>query len=596
MSSRTRALRTGVLRRCLRAAVAGTIASVTVVLRTQAATLSGSLDLGYQDARQRSAGQEDVMTRIANENLDLNYEGNMLRPWLGTLNLGGTFGRTDTDRNGTDTTTTLESYRLQGKLLPYSPFPLSLYAIENHVDITGQAALADFVTSRQYGADLLLDFRDLPTMTIFHYGQETQSSLSSTRTDQTSATTGVSLTKRWQDLTALLRYEGSGYQEKVSTAEARSDRLSTSWVYRPSGAFQASLVGSLYDRTGNNPTTTIVDPLYSDRENDSANLSLLWNPGSNLNVSASANYFVDDYTGSNRRADDTRLGVSYQLTEHLTTSVSGYTIHTRVNQEQFDGSDTRAGLAYSRQGNWHGAELRGNLAGGYFTRRNEPASTGAGDTQGGFYQVGGGVQRPLRGATLTVTPYYDLSYDRNRQTMLAEAVTVSHEPGVRADGRLGGGQLTGNVSYRQTKQIDGTEITSEQWRGYLDFNRRLLQRGSMKLQAGYSRTEGRVIGDLYTTFTTEQRTDLKTHYLRGDLTVPLFSTGLMWRNSARADLRETQDGRNELTLSFESNLSHQFGVLFYELGYRGRWNDLDGAASSESLWFLRVRRPFTSRF
>jgi hypothetical protein len=49
-------------------------------------------------------------------------------------------------------------------------------------------------------------------------------------------------------------------------------------------------------------------------------------------------------------------------------------------------------------------------------------------------------------------------------------------------------------------------------------------------------------------------------------------------------------------LSFESNLSHQFGVLFYELGYRGRWNDLDGAASSESLWLLRVRRPFTSRF
>jgi hypothetical protein len=564
--------------------------------RLQAGSVSGSLDLNYQDGHSRTDDQESVATRAMSENLNLDYEGSLYRSWVGTLNLGSTFGRTTADRSGVDTTTTLDAYRMQGNLFPYSPFPLAFYAVENRTGIGGDGVAGDGINTRMFGADLRLDFQDLPTTTIFHYGQETTSSLSALQADQSSDTTGVGLKKQWRDATSLLRYEHSDYQEKLSAAEAQADRVTASWTYRPSGAFQASAIGSLYERAGNNPAAQVIDPLYSNRQSDSANLSALWNPGAGVNVSVSSNYFVEDYGASQRRADDARLAADYLLTPNWSLSVSGYTIQTTVDGKQFNSRDARAGATYARHGVWHGAEVRGSLAAGYFIRSNVADSVDGAGMRGGFYQIAGGVERALRGETLTVTPYCDLSYGRNLQTVLAETVTSSQEPGIRADSRVGGGQLTGSVSYRQTRQTDGMEITSRQRRAYLDFSHGLGTRGNFRIQTGYSQTDGQVIDSTFAGFTADSRTDLKTSYLRGDVTAPLLSTGLMWRNSARANVRIGIDGREERTWSFESNLTQQFGMLFYEFGYAGRWNDQNGLGSTESLWYVRARRPFTFRF
>jgi hypothetical protein len=264
--------------------------------------------------------------------------------------------------------------------------------------------------------------------------------------------------------------------------------------------------------------------------------------------------------------------------------------------ETYDSRDARAGLSYARHGQWRGLEARGSLAAGYFARVSTPAATGAERVNGGYYQVGGGLQRPFRVGATTVTPYYDLSYGRNQQTLLVETTTLSHEPGVRADGRLGAGQLTGSLSWRQTKQVDGLELDSEQTRAYLDYNRPLLPRGALKLQAGYARTDQRLVDNLFASFTSETRSDLETRYLRADLTLPLWATGISWRSTARADRRVSQDGREERAASYETGLSQQVGVLYYELGYRRRQADAAGVQSAESLWYVQVKRPFTVRF
>lgn len=561
--------------------------------RAHAGTLTGSVDLGYERSRLTTADRSQATT-TANKRLTLDYDDYLYRPWLATYRAGGTWSKTDMKRENADTGYTLSAYRLMGKLFPRSPFPLSLYTIRNDTNVSSAVTGDSKLTTRMVGADLLLDFRTLPTTTLFYQGQETKSTLTGAPSEQTSRTAGVNLRKQWKDLTGQLRHERSSYDERLWQSRAQADRISTSWVYRPSPAFQASVVGSLYDRHGEKAataSTTSADPLYSDRRSDSGNLSLFWNPDDRLNLSASANYFADVYPDSRRRADDMRLAATHRSTPNLSLFASAYTIRTELDAETTDSRDLRGGLNYSRSGTWRTLELRGNASAGYFTRENSP-ETADGNVHGSFYQLGAGAQRPWQLAAMTLRPYYDLGYGRNQQTAADAATVLSQELGVHADGRAAGGRLSGNASRRETKQKDSLEMFSRQTRAYLDY-RRALGRGSAMLQTGYARTEGRVTDNRFESFTAEQDTQLTTYYGRMEYSAPLFDTGARWRVGGRLDRRRYQDGRAGDMRYLEAVLSQQFGKLYYEAGLNRKDSVFEGMRSGESLVYFRVRRDIS---
>ena len=110
--------------------------------------------------------------------------------------------------------------------------------------------------------------------------------------------------KRWDALTANLRFEQSKYRELLNQARADAGRLSGSLTFRPSADFQASVTTSNYDRTGNNPAIPDVDPLYSDRHSVSDNLMISWNPDSRTKLELSGNTFLEDYDNHTRDAAD----------------------------------------------------------------------------------------------------------------------------------------------------------------------------------------------------------------------------------------------------------------------------------------------------
>lgn len=559
-----------------------------------AGSLSGSIELGYQKSKTKSDNQPDIKTRSFTQRYILDYEGILHREWVGDYRIGITLGKTAMERDNQDTDTTLTGYRLQSKLFPRSPFPLSMYLIKNDTKVNTEVGDDSQITTRMFGADLKLDFRTLPTTNIFYYGQETESTLSANRSDQRSTTAGFNMKKRWKDLIGTLRFEHSNYEERLSNADADANRISTSWTYRPSTRFQASLVISDYEREGNNPAVPGVDSLYSDRSTNSSNLSILWNPTAKLNFSINGNYFLEDYEGNNREAVDGRAVLNYRFHKHLTGFLSSYTIRTTLNQETFKSRDHRAGITYARSGKWGGWEWRGNVSAGFFNRDTEPADSTT-SMDGEFYQVGGGVNRPWTKGKFTWTPYYDFSVGRNRQSVLAETVSSSQELGARMDGRLSRGQLSGNISYRITRQKDGLEVTSEQLRSHLDYNRQLKRRARLRLQGGYSVNRGKVVDNIFTSFTEEQDTDIRTTYTRVDFSKPISSSGMMWQSSLRLDQKKDQKGQKETGWSLDIRFSHRYGKLFYEFGYNYRVNDLGGIGASESLIFFQTRRVILAR-
>jgi len=582
---------------CYKCLVLIALACFQVIGRTvHAGTLSGSIDFGYQQSQIASNNQPNTGTATANQRYHLDYEDTLHRSWLGSYRIGGTFANTSMNRDSQNTDTKMSAFRLSGKLLPYSPFPFSWYYMDNDTDITTSSGDDSYLDTRSYGADLRLDFRQLPTMTFFHYGQETASTLTASSSLQQSDTTGITMKKRWDALTANLRFEQSDYKELHNQAHADAGRLSGSLTFRPSADFQASVATSNYDRTGNNPAIPDADPLYSDRRSVSDNLTISWNPGSRTKLELSGNTFLEDYDNHTRDAADGRASLNYQLNKYLSASASTYSVRTLDNGEHFESDDNRVGLHYSRSRKWRGWEIRENAGGGYFNREAITGAQPAELSRGVYYLLGGGISRPWKRNGFIFTPYYDLGYGHGKQTSVSESSFLSQELGARADGRALGGRLSGNISYHSHRQQDELSVISEQRRAYVDYSRRLPGKTSMRIQVGYTNTHGETFDNLFKKFVQDQETSLDTYYSRIDFSTPIRSLDLIWKTSLRSDYKLDKDQQSENSIVLDTRLSQQIGKLFYETGYYYKNSGYNGVMTSESVWFVNVKRTINARF
>ncbi len=556
-----------------------------------AGEVSGDIELGAQQGRTSTSDNNDVRTKNQTQRLNLDYSDYLYRPWLADYRLGGTLSESNTVRDSDESTTSLTSYRFNGKLFPYSPFPLTLYAIENDTDVTMQTSPDSSIDTKLYGADLKLDFYTLPTTNLFYYGQTTRSNLVSVLSEQDSSTGGINMFKRWEGLTANLRYENSDYSEKYTARSAQANRLTSSWVYRPSDTLQTSVVYSDYQRKSDNPDATF-DPLYSDQDSRSHNVSMLWNPTKRVNIGVYGNYFLDDYEASRREARDGRVNIDYNLTDHLSAFASGYELHTDLNGEAYNSRDKRSGLAYTRAVLFGSLELQGRLSGGRFTRQIESAN----ETQqqdGSFNQTGGRAELGLQMGSLMVSPYYDVNYGYNGQSNIHATKTVQQEKGLRLDGAVLGGRLNGNVSYTTLEQESDMTVNSEQFRSYLNYEHRVLQRATVKLQAGSSYTKGHVENATFTEFTQTENTEVHTSYNRIDYVTPVFGSNVLCSGSYLTENRTNQSGVEEHNKLFDVRFTHQFGKLFSEAGFMRKQSETGGIVTEDSIWFAKVRRDFS---
>lgn len=560
-----------------------------------AGMIDGSIDFGYKHSQFNSDGRPALTTETFNQRYHLSVSGDMYRSWLGNYRIGGTLAKTDIDGEVNDTETILSAYSLTGKLLPISPFPLSWYYIKNETDVLAKMTDDSEINTSMYGADLHLDFRQLPTTTIFYYGQETDSTLSLGSSEQSSATSGIDMKKRWGSLNANLRYEHSDYDEKISESFANADRLSTSWTYRPSSDFHTSFIASSYNRIGNNPGNNL-DPLYSDIINNSSNLSILWNPDKQVNFNISGNYFLEEQKDNSREAKDGRGEFGYRFNDNISLTMSGYAIRTNLNQEEYASNDYRTGLNYNQSAKWFGLELRGNAGVGYFSRETVISNQPVTHDDGSYYQAGAGLSYPWNIDGVVITPYYDFSYGRGKQFAVNDTLYFSQEAGLNADGIFWGGRFNSNVSYRETRQEDGVDVISEQTRAYADYNHSLWKRANTRFQVGYTKIHGEVVDNLFTFFTQEQETDFTTYYGRLDFSTPIIFPGLFWNTSIRVDSKYSQDQESLNTTLVDSRLSQQFGKLFYELGYYSIDSEQGGLNSSENIWFVNIKRTVSIQF
>lgn len=557
-----------------------------------AGELSGSVELGIQEYKTSSSGRKEVKTVDKTQRYNLDYEDYLYRPWLADYHVGGTFSLTDIDRDSQKSETKLTSYRINSKLFPYSPFPLSLYIIENETDIEIQSNPDTTIDSRLYGADLKLDFYTLPTTNLFYYGQTTLSNLSSVLSEQDSATAGINMFKRWEDLTANIRYENSDYSEKYTARSASADRLTSSFVYRPSDTLQASFVHTDYQRNSDKPETVIFDPLYSDRESKSHNFSMLWTPQERMNLSIYANYFLEDYEESHREAKDGQANLDYQITDHLSAFGSAYELSTELNGEKYDSHDKRIGLAYSKAELFGNLELQGRMNGGYFNRTTE-TSVETKEKNDYFYLVGGRVEYNIQLGNLMVSPYYDINYSYNQQTKIHATKNTQHDTGLRLDGVIARGRVNGSVSYTVLDQENDLSIRSEQFRSYLSYEHRVFVRATIRLQAGASYTKGRIEDNTFESFTQTEDTETQTTYTRLDYTTPVLGSGILFQGSYRYEKRTTQSGFKEQNNLVDARFTHQFGKLFTEAGFMRKESVIDNIDSRDSIWFLKVRRDFS---
>lgn len=557
-----------------------------------AGEVSGSVELGMQEATASSSTAEEMDTRSKTQRYSLDYAGYLYRPWLADYRIGGTLSQTDADRDGQENATTLSSYRFNGKLFPYSPFPLSMYLIENQTDVTIQSSPDSTIDSRLYGADLKLDFYTLPTTNLFYYGQTTQSNLSSILSEQDSNTAGINMFKRWGVLTASVRYESSDYSEKYTARSATADRMTSSFVYRPSDTVQTSFVYTDYQRESEYDGPGSVDPLYSDRASKSHNFSMLWNPRERLNLAVYANYFLEDYESNRREARDGRVNLDYRLTDHLSAFAGSYELRTELNDEKYNSQDNRSGLAYSRAWLFGNLELQGRAGGGYFNRTID-SDSGTERQDGNFYQTGGRAQFNLQAGGLMFSPYYDFNYGYNQQTNIHATKSAQQDTGMHLDGVIGGGRLNGSVSYTVLEQENELIIHSEQFRSYLSYEHRVLQRATARLQAGASYTSGHVENNTFESFTQTEDTGMRTSYTRLDYTTPVFGSNVLCQSSYRHEKRTTRSGLEERNVLIDIRFTHQFGKLFSEAGFMRKESVINGLDSRDSIWFVKLRRDFS---
>ncbi len=561
-----------------------------------AGTISGSVDLGYQQNRLQAEGKADTRTTTVSQRYNLDYEDSIYRSWLGSYKIGTSFANTSMSRTGEETDTTLSSYRINGKLLPLSPFPTTWYYINNDTHINTLQGDDSQLDTRAYGVDLSLDFKQLPTTKIFHYGQDSQSTLGSADTLQASRTTGISMDKRWDSLTANLRLEQSGYEELTNNAWADADRLSTSLTYRPSADLQLSMLVSDYNRSGDNPSLPEVDPLYSDRQTSSRNVSLLWNMSQQTNLALRGNYFLENIETSERDAVDGHAAINHRFNDYLSGTISTYSIETLLNQEQFTSLDNRIGFNYSRpfkRNNW---EIQGSAGVGYFTRETSTQTQPFMLDEGFYYQLTTNLSRPFRSPGFVITPYVNFSYGRGKQTSASESTYLNKEVGTHADGRFAAGRLSGNLSYQTYQQENDLRVYSEQLRAFIDYSRRVGRRANLRAQSGYTRTSGELTDELYGNFTRDPEDWLDTYYMRFEYTTPLLSSGMLWKTSLRADFRQDTQNSVRDTVFLDTRMSQHIGKLFYEFGYYRKNNNLDGIRSTESAVFVNVKRNLNARF
>jgi hypothetical protein len=398
--------------------------------------------------------------------------------------------------------------------------------------------------------------------------------------------------KRWEELTANLRYENSDYSEKYTARSANADRLTSSFVYRPSDTLQASLVYTDYQRDADKTETEIFDPLYSDRDSESYNLSMFWNPQERMNLSVYANYFLDDYESSHREAKDGQVNLDYRITNNLSAFVSAYELSTELNGEGYNSHDKRTGLAYSRAELFGNLELQGRLNGGYFTRTTE-SSFETKLKNDNFYLVGGRVEYSIQSGSLMISPYYDINYGYNQQTKIHATKNTQHDVGLRIDGVIAGGRINGRVSYTRLDQENDLAIRSEQFRSYLSFEHRVLLRATVRLQVGTSYTKGYIENNTFDSFTQNEDTETQTTYSRLDYTTPVFGSGVLFQGSYRFEKRSTQSGFEEQNKLVDIRFTHQFGRLFSEAGFMRKESVINNVDSRDSIWFIKVRRDFS---
>lgn len=557
-----------------------------------AGEVTGSVELGVQEASTSSSGSEEINTVSKTQRYNLDYAAYLFRPWLADYRIGGTFSQTEMDKATQESTTTLSSYRFNGKLFPYSPFPLSMYVIENETDVTIQSNPDSTIDTRLYGADLKLDFYTLPTTNLFYYGQTTRSNLATVMSEQDSNTAGINMFKRWGGLTANLRYENSDYMEHYSDQAAQADRLTSSWVYRPSETLQTSFVYTDYQRESAGEAADALDPLYSDRANKSHNFSVLWNPQQKLNMSVHANYFLEDYELNRREAKDGRVNMDYRLTDHLSAFVSGYELRTDLNGEEYNSQDRRSGMAYSRAALFGNLELQGRLSGGYFTRTIESIDE-IKKQQGEFYQTGVRAELNIQAGSMMVSPYYDINYGYNQQTNVYATTSKQQDTGLRIDGVIWGGRMNGSISNTVLEQENDLTVRSEQFRSYLSYEHRLLQRATVRVQAGTSTTKGHVESNTFDTFTQTEDTDIRTSHGRVDFATPVFGSNVLCNSSYRREKRTTHDGAEEENKLFDIRFTHQFGKLHSEAGVMKKESITKDIESRDSIWFVKIRRDFS---